>query len=88
MQPFEVYYDDLVRVAAFLVDHHPVFPSFAYRFDTADGSEVFSGDTDPNTNGNLQRLANGADIWSMRSSTGLGSIKSSGHLSQEARWMR
>jgi len=62
MQPFEVYYDDLVRVAAFLVDHHPVFPSFAYRFDTADGSEVFSGDTDPNTNGNLQRLANGADI--------------------------
>ena len=62
MQPFEVYHDDLVRVAAFLVDHHPVFPSFAYRFDTADGSVVFSGDTCPNTNRNLQRLANGADI--------------------------
>jgi ribonuclease BN (tRNA processing enzyme) len=62
MEPFEVYHDDLVRVTAILVDHHQVFPSFAYRFDTADGSVVFSGDTGPNTNGNLQRLANGADI--------------------------
>jgi ribonuclease BN (tRNA processing enzyme) len=62
MEPFEVYGDDLVRVTAILVDHHQVFPSFAYRFDTADGSVVFSGDTGPNTNGNLQRLAKGADI--------------------------
>jgi ribonuclease BN (tRNA processing enzyme) len=62
MEPFEIYRDDLVRVTAILVDHHQVFPSFAYRFDTADGSVVFSGDTGPNTNGNLQRLADGADI--------------------------
>lgn len=62
MEPFEVYRDDNVRVTAILVDHHQVYPSFAYRFDTQDGSVVFSGDTGPDTNGNLQRLADGADI--------------------------
>lgn len=62
MNPFEIYRDDRVRVSAVLVDHHQVYPAFAYRFDTADGSVVFSGDTGPNTSGNLQRLANGADI--------------------------
>ncbi len=62
MNPFEVYRDDRVRVTAVLVDHHQVYPAFAYRFDTADGSVVFSGDTGPNTSSNLQRLANGADV--------------------------
>ncbi|KAF5046755.1 Ribonuclease BN [anaerobic digester metagenome] len=62
MDPFEIYRDDLVRVTATLVDHHQVYPSFAYRFDTADGSVVFSGDTGPDTNGNLQKLADGANI--------------------------
>ncbi len=62
MEPFEVYKDNLVHVTATLVDHHQVFQSFAYRFDTEDGSIVFSGDTGPDTNGNLERLANGADI--------------------------
>jgi ribonuclease BN (tRNA processing enzyme) len=62
MDPFEVYRDGNVRVTAVLVDHHPVFPAFAYRFETADGSVVFSGDTGPDTNGNLQRLATGADV--------------------------
>jgi ribonuclease BN (tRNA processing enzyme) len=62
MDPFEVYHDDKVQVTAILVDHHQVFPAFAYRFDTADGSVVFSGDTGPDTNGNLERLANGSDI--------------------------
>ncbi|MDD1723812.1 MAG: MBL fold metallo-hydrolase [Methanospirillum sp.] len=62
MDPFEVYQDDQVRVTATLVDHHQVYPSFAYRFDTDDGSVVFSGDTGPNTSGNLQKLADGADI--------------------------
>ncbi len=62
MQPFEVYRDGLVRVTAILVDHHQVFPAFAYRFDTADGSVVFSGDTGSNTKGNLERLADGADV--------------------------
>jgi ribonuclease BN (tRNA processing enzyme) len=62
MAPFEVYSDDLVRVSATLVSHHQVYPSFAFRFDTSDGSVVFSGDTGKNTNGNLARLADGADI--------------------------
>ncbi|MEV3860189.1 MBL fold metallo-hydrolase [Streptomyces sp. NPDC050095] len=60
MEPFEVMRDDRVRVTAILVDHPPVFPSYAFRFDTADGSVVFSGDTAPT--GNLERLARGADI--------------------------
>ena len=62
MDPFEVYRDDKVRVSAILVDHHQVYPSFAYRFDTDDGSVVFSGDTGPDTKDNLQKLADGADI--------------------------
>ena len=62
MDPVEVYRDENVRVTAILVDHHQVFPSFAFRFDTDDGSVVFSGDTGPDTKGNLQRLAEGADI--------------------------
>jgi ribonuclease BN (tRNA processing enzyme) len=60
MEPFEVMRDDRVRVTAVLVDHPPVFPSFAYRFDTADGSVVFSGDTAPCAN--VARLARGADV--------------------------
>ncbi len=62
MDPFEVYRDDQVRVTCTLVDHHQVFPAFAYRFDTADGSVTFSGDTGKNTKGNLQKLANGSDV--------------------------
>jgi len=60
MKPFEVMRDERVRVTATLVEHPPVFPSFAFRFDTADGSVVFSGDTAPC--GNVARLARGADI--------------------------
>lgn len=60
--PFEVYKDNLVRVTATLVDHHQVYPAFAFRFDTDDGSVVISGDTGRNTNGNLQLLADEADF--------------------------
>lgn len=60
MDPFPVADDGLVRVTATLVPHGPVFPSFAYRFDTPDGSVVFSGDT--TVSGNVERLARGADI--------------------------
>ncbi|OMQ15913.1 MBL fold metallo-hydrolase [Modestobacter sp. VKM Ac-2676] len=60
MEPFEVYADDHVRVLATLVDHPPVFPSFAYRFDSAHGSVVVSGDTKEHAN--VVRLAQGADI--------------------------
>ncbi len=75
-KPFPIYQDDNVSVKATLVDHRQVYPAFAYRFDTPDGSVVFSGDTGPNTtadrnlpkddpalaHGNLQELADGADI--------------------------
>ena len=49
-----------VKVTAALVNHPPVEPSFAYRFDTADRSIVFSGDTTPWDN--LIKLAQGADV--------------------------
>ncbi len=62
MEPFEIYKDDRLRVTAILVDHYEVYPSFAFRFDTADGSVVISGDTGPDTRGNLQKLARGADV--------------------------
>jgi ribonuclease BN (tRNA processing enzyme) len=47
-------------VTATLVNHAPVFPALAYRFDTPTGSVVFSGDTGPCDN--LVRLADGADV--------------------------
>ena len=60
MEPFEVYADDLVRVTAILVDHRPVFPAFAFRFETPDGVIVISGDT--GVCPNLVKIAEGADI--------------------------
>jgi len=51
MQPFPVYQDDKVKVTAILVSHAPVYPSFAFRLDTADGAVVFSGDTSPSGRG-------------------------------------
>lgn len=55
-----VFEDANVRVTAVTVVHPPVVPSFAYRFDTADRSIVFSGDTAVSEN--LVVLAKGADI--------------------------
>lgn len=60
MEPLLVTEDDDVRVTAILVPHAPVFPAFAFRFDTAAGSIVLSGDTAPSPN--LVALARGADI--------------------------
>ncbi len=60
MDPIVVAEDDRVRVTAVLVDHAPVFPAFAFRFDTDDGSVVISGDTAPSAN--LIALAQGTDI--------------------------
>jgi len=60
MEPFLVDEDDDVRVTAVLVRHAPVFPAFAYRFDTAAGSVVLSGDTAPCQN--LVTLARSADV--------------------------
>jgi ribonuclease BN (tRNA processing enzyme) len=44
MEPFKVFEDDRVRVSATLVDHFPIWPAFGFRFDTDEGSVVFSGD--------------------------------------------
>ncbi|WP_246633636.1 MBL fold metallo-hydrolase [Pseudonocardia nigra] len=60
MQPFLVFEDDRVRVHATLVHHPPMFPCYAFRFDTEDGSVVFSGDTTASSN--LVRLARAADV--------------------------
>ena len=49
-----------VRVRSVAVTHGHAIPALAYRFDTADGSVVFSGDT--TVNGDLIALAQGADI--------------------------
>ncbi|WP_219414425.1 MBL fold metallo-hydrolase [Pseudonocardia nigra] len=60
MAPFEVFRDDQVTVTATLVEHPPVAPAFAYRFDTPTGSVTISGDTAPCDN--LVRLARGTDL--------------------------
>ena len=60
MEPFDIYEDDRVRVSATLVQHFPIWPAFAFRFETEDGAIVFSGDTGPSKN--LIKLANGANV--------------------------
>jgi ribonuclease BN (tRNA processing enzyme) len=60
MEPLVVWEDGDVRVTAVLVPHGPVFPAFAYRFDTPYGSATFSGDT--TYSDNLERLAEGTDV--------------------------
>lgn len=60
MEPFEIYSDELVTVTATLVEHPPIAPAFAFRFDTAAGSVTISGDTAPCEN--LVRLARGTDL--------------------------
>ncbi len=58
--PFSVLEDPDVRVRGVVVTHGHAVPAFAYRFDTADGSVVFSGDT--TVNDDLIALARGADV--------------------------
>jgi ribonuclease BN (tRNA processing enzyme) len=58
--PVVVFEDGAVRVHAVAVMHGRAVPALAYRFDTADGSVVFSGDT--TVNDDLIDLAQGADI--------------------------
>ncbi len=59
-QPVVVMDDGGVRVTAVTVTHGHAVPALAYRFDTADGSVVFSGDT--TVNDALIALAQEADI--------------------------
>jgi ribonuclease BN (tRNA processing enzyme) len=58
--PVVVVDDESVRVTAVAVMHGRAVPALAYRFDTTDGSVVFSGDT--SVNEDLIALAAGADI--------------------------
>jgi ribonuclease BN (tRNA processing enzyme) len=60
MEPFQVYEDEHIRVLAILVNHPPVFPAFAFRFESTDGSVVISGDTTEHPN--VVRLATDADV--------------------------
>lgn len=55
-----VFRDDRVTVRAARVEHPPIDEAYAYRFDTAQGSVVISGDTRPSQG--LVRLARGADL--------------------------
>lgn len=59
-RPFGVWTDGEVRVTGTLVDHRPTAPAFAFRFDTPNGSVVFSGDT--TVSPNLIDLAQDADV--------------------------
>jgi ribonuclease BN (tRNA processing enzyme) len=55
-----VFEDGIVRVTAVPVTHGHAHPALAYRFDTPDGSVVFSGDT--TVNEGLITLARDAEI--------------------------
>lgn len=52
--------DDNVKVSAIVVEHPPVKPALAYRFDFKDRSIAFSGDTTPLDA--VAKMAKGADI--------------------------
>jgi ribonuclease BN (tRNA processing enzyme) len=58
--PSVAFHDEDVQVSAIAVTHGHAVPAFAYRFDTPDGSIVFSGDT--TVNEDLIALAQNADI--------------------------
>jgi ribonuclease BN (tRNA processing enzyme) len=52
--------DENVKVSAIFVEHPPVKPGFAYRFDFKDRSIAFSGDTAPLDG--VAEMAEGADV--------------------------
>jgi ribonuclease BN (tRNA processing enzyme) len=58
--PVVVFDDESVRITSVAVMHGRAVPALAYRFDTTDGSVVFSGDTSANED--LIALAEDADI--------------------------
>jgi len=59
-EPGEIVRTEKLSVRCALVEHPPVDRVFAYRFDTPEGSVVFSADTVPTPS--LVTLAQGADI--------------------------
>lgn len=55
-----VYDRDGIRITAFEVDHRPVYPAVAYKFEYNGQAAVISGDTIPVDN--MVRYAQGADL--------------------------
>jgi ribonuclease BN (tRNA processing enzyme) len=80
MQPFKIFEDDRVSVSAILVPHGPVFPAFAFRFDTDQGSVALSGDT--KFSDNVVRIAQGADVL-VHEVINLDLIRRFGHVSPD-----
>lgn len=60
MEPFVVFEDENVVVSAILVEHPPIAPAFAFRFETRNGSVTLSGDTAPTPN--MITLASGTGL--------------------------
>ena len=60
MEPFVIFADDRVTVSAVLVEHPPIAPAFAFRFDSEYGSVTISGDTCETAN--MVRLARETDL--------------------------
>lgn len=58
--PGPVTEDDNVKVTTAIVEHPPVKPALAYRFDFRDRAIAFSGDTAPSEA--VAKLAKGADV--------------------------
>ena len=58
--PGPVMQDENVKVTSVLVKHPPVTPAYGYRFDFADRSIAFSGDTVPLET--VAQMARGADV--------------------------
>jgi len=59
-EPVLAYEDDRVRVLALPVRHPPIFPCYALRFETPDGSVTISGDTAPCAN--VEAIARDTDL--------------------------
>ncbi|GGF90654.1 ribonuclease Z [Paenibacillus albidus] len=55
-----VYDKDGIRITAFEVDHRPVYPAIAYKFEYNGKTVVISGDTIPVAN--MEKHATGADL--------------------------
>ncbi len=60
LHPWPVYADENISVSTIPVKHGTMRPAHAFRFETADGSITFSGDTAPCEN--LNRLALGSNL--------------------------
>lgn len=60
IRPGVVYHDDLVTVTAFLVPHAGWREAYGFRFETADRTIVFSGDTRPDEA--VVRACDGCDV--------------------------